>query len=112
MYKQGDILLVPLPYSDMTSMKKRPVLVLSNDLYNKQTEDIIVAAITSNIRGIDFEILIDNDSMLEGTLPKVSCIRSDKIYTLSKEIIVKKYGELSETKVKDVKIKLIEILSN
>ncbi len=57
MYKQGDILLVPIPYSDMTSMKKRPVLVLSNDLYNKQTEDIIVAAITSNIRGIDFEIL-------------------------------------------------------
>jgi mRNA interferase MazF len=112
MYKQGDILLVPIPYSDMTSMKKRPVLVLSNDLYNKQTEDIIVAAITSNIRGIDFEILIDNESMLEGTLPKVSCIRSDKIYTLSKEIIVKKYGELSETKVQDVKIKLIEILSN
>jgi len=57
MYKQGDILLVPIPYSDMTSMKKRPVLVLSNDLYNKQTEDIIVAATTSNIRGIDFEIL-------------------------------------------------------
>lgn len=62
MYEQGDILLVPIPYSDMTSMKKRPVLVLSNDLYNKQTEDIIVAAITSNIRGIDFEILIDNES--------------------------------------------------
>jgi mRNA interferase MazF len=31
MYKQGDILLVSIPYSDMTSMKKRPVLVLSND---------------------------------------------------------------------------------
>lgn len=50
MYKQGDILLVPIPYSDMTSMKKRPVLVLSNDLYNKQTEDIIVAAIQLHVK--------------------------------------------------------------
>lgn len=111
MHKQGDILLVPIPFSDLTATKKRPVLVLSNDSYNIQTEDIIVAAITSNIRGIDQEILIDNDCMLEGILPKISCIRPDKIYTLSKDIIIKKYGKLSISKLLDVKQKVDEILN-
>lgn len=112
MYEQGDILLVPIPFSDLTSMKKRPVLVLSNNLYNKQAEDIIVAAITSNIRGINYEVLIDNENMIKGTLPRISCVRPDKIYTLSKEIIVKKYGRLSNSKIQDVIIKINEIMNN
>jgi hypothetical protein len=29
MYEQGEILLIPIPFSDLTSNKKRPVLVLS-----------------------------------------------------------------------------------
>jgi len=49
MHNQGDILLIPIPFSDLTSSKRRPVLVLSNDKYNSITNDIIVAAITSNI---------------------------------------------------------------
>jgi len=45
MYNQGDILLIPIPFSDLTSSKKRPVLVLSNNDYNRKTEDVIAAAV-------------------------------------------------------------------
>jgi mRNA interferase MazF len=37
--------------------------------------------------------------MEEGQLPKESCIRADKIYTLNQSIIVKKYGRLKQEKL-------------
>ncbi len=111
-FKQGEILLVPVPFSDLTSKKKRPVLVLSNDDYNKQTNDIIIAAITSKIRGSKIEVVFDNDNMIDGKLQLASCVRPDKIYTLSKDIIVKKYGTISPEKVMEVKIRLMELLNN
>ncbi len=45
MYKQRDILIIPIPYTDLSSQKKRPVPVISNDYYNGKTADIIVTAI-------------------------------------------------------------------
>lgn len=32
-YKQGEIVLVPFPYSDLSGSKRRPVLIVSNDAY-------------------------------------------------------------------------------
>lgn len=46
MYKQGDVVLIPVPFSDLTNRKQRPVLVISSDIYNELTEDIVVLAIT------------------------------------------------------------------
>jgi len=44
MPKQGDILLIPIPCTDLSSQKRRPVIVISNDQYNRKTNDIIVVA--------------------------------------------------------------------
>ncbi|MDZ7361513.1 MAG: type II toxin-antitoxin system PemK/MazF family toxin [candidate division KSB1 bacterium] len=52
-YKQGQIVLVPFPYSDLSGSKKRPVLVVSNDVYNASFPDIVVAVITSRIGNPD-----------------------------------------------------------
>jgi mRNA interferase MazF len=56
MYKQGDILLISVPFTDLTSSKKRPVLVLSNDEFNYKSEAIIVAAITSNVNDNPYSV--------------------------------------------------------
>jgi len=112
MYKQGEIVLIPVPFSNLSSSKKRPVMILSNNQYNTSTDDVIVMAVTSNVRGMSSEILFDTSDMTHGKIPKPSCIRSDKVYTLSKEIIVKKYGEISEVKVIEAKNKLFELLSD
>lgn len=49
MLKQRDIVLIPVPFTDLTANKRRPVLVLSSTEFNATEEDIIVAAITSNL---------------------------------------------------------------
>ena len=110
MYRQGDILLIPIPYSDLTSNKKRPVLVLSNDEYNTKTEDIIVVAITSNITSKEYSILISNKDMQEGNSHVNSCIRVDKIYTLSQSIVIKKFGAVKPEIINNVKEKLRELI--
>ena len=95
MYKQRDILLIPIPFTDLTSRKKRPVLVLSKDNYNKVNEDIIVSAITSRVEDRNYSIIIENKDFEEGNLKIKSMIRVDKIYTLSQQIVIKKFGHLN-----------------
>ena len=48
MPEQGDILLVPIPFTDLSSQKRRPVIVVSNNSYNQKTTDLVVVAMTSN----------------------------------------------------------------
>ncbi|KUK09986.1 MAG: Transcriptional modulator of MazE/toxin, MazF [Clostridia bacterium 41_269] len=110
MYRQGDILLIPIPFSDLTSNKKRPVLVLSNDDYNSRTKDIVVAAITSNLTAKDYIVMLTSSDLDEGTLKVDSCIRVDKIYTLSQSIVISKFGTVKKHIIDAVREKLHELI--
>ncbi|MEM4249233.1 MAG: type II toxin-antitoxin system PemK/MazF family toxin, partial [Candidatus Nitrosotenuis sp.] len=48
-FEQGDILLIAFPFSDLTKVKQRPVLVLSNKNHNYSSNDFICCGITSNL---------------------------------------------------------------
>ena len=53
-YSEKDIVLVDFEYTEGTGSKKRPALVISSDRYNKSRQEIIVLAITSNIKRVLF----------------------------------------------------------
>jgi mRNA interferase MazF len=46
--KHGDIVLIPIPFTDLSAQKQRPVIVISNDDYNHTAPDMIVVAMASN----------------------------------------------------------------
>ena len=46
-YKRGDIVLVPFPFTDFSTLKQRPALVISSNTFNNSREDVILVAITS-----------------------------------------------------------------
>ena len=111
MYKQGDILLIPFPYSDLSATKQRPVLVLSNTSYNLVNQDIVVAAITSNLASRDYFIRITTDDLDVGQLKVESGILADKIYTLSSRIVNKKFGHLKSDCLLKVKQQIEKLIS-
>lgn len=45
-YKRWEIILVPFPFTDLTSVKRRPALIVSPDNYNTG-KDLIIAYLTS-----------------------------------------------------------------
>jgi len=112
-FNQRDIVLIPIPFSDLSSNKKRPVIVISNDIYNKSNLDIVVVALTSNlIFENEYCIIIDNHNLENGKLPQKSHIRCDKIYTLSKNIVVKKFNRVNKETHELIKQKLNSLIDN
>jgi len=58
---RGDIVLVGFVFSDESGRKLRPAVVVSSAAYNRAREEMVVSAITSNIRRRLFgDHLIDN----------------------------------------------------
>ena len=51
-YKRGDVVLVPFPFTDFSSSKQRPALVVSADGLNATRDDVLVAAITSQVPAV------------------------------------------------------------
>ena len=48
-FQRGDLVLVPFPFSDLSTTKVRPAGVVSSPLYHSTEPDLILAAITSRI---------------------------------------------------------------
>jgi mRNA interferase MazF len=46
----GDVIVVPFPFTDQTTIKRRPAVVISSERYNLERPDLILMAITSQLR--------------------------------------------------------------
>jgi len=93
-YKRGDVVLVPFPFSDHTKTKKLPAVVVSSDVYNNTSLDIIIMAITSQTeKTFAIEECLIKDWENAGLL-KPSSIKP-VISTIEQALVLKKLGELS-----------------
>ncbi|MBC7475036.1 MAG: type II toxin-antitoxin system PemK/MazF family toxin [Candidatus Sericytochromatia bacterium] len=103
-YRKWEVILVPFPFTDLTTNKKRPALIVSHNDYNK-SENLVIALITSNIRDSiqDYKILKWSDA----GFPKESVIKM-KFATVDKSIILKKLGKLKKEDIESFKTKLID----
>jgi len=96
MRSQGEIVLIPVPFTDLSSTRRRPVIVLSNDQYNGATPDMVVVAMKSTAARSPYSFTISSADLAAGTLNHPGTVRVDKIYTLSQGIIVKSFGRVND----------------
>ena len=103
MPEQGDIVLIPIPFTDLSSQKRRPVVVISNEAYNRKTADIVVVAMTSNPESADYSFTITSSDLEKGALNRPGKVRVDKIYTLSQSIVLKTFGRVNSATLEHIR---------
>jgi len=110
-YKRGDVVLISFPFTDLTSTKRRPALIVSPDSFNKLQQDLILAAITSQISEDEIAIVLADQDFQEGELPRKSMVKLTKLFTIHSELVVKRVCTLSEKKMAEVLQKLRDFYS-
>lgn len=91
----GDIVLVPFPFTDQTSAKRRPAVVISAEAYNARHPDVILMPVTSQIRGDARPDDVVIDGWQEAGLLKSSAIKP-VIATLEGSLVIRRLGMLAE----------------
>ena len=103
---KGDIVVLPFPFSDLSSTKKRPALVL----IGSTNDDIVLCQITSkNVRDVK-AIAINIADVENGSLNDLSNARPNKLFTADEKIILYKLGTLSKIKLDEVVEQIISML--
>jgi len=112
MPRQGDIVLIPIPFTDLSSQKRRPVIVISNDTYNRTAQDTVVVAMTSNPTSSAYSFTITTPDLKRGHLNRPGTVRVDKVYTLAQTLIVKTFGRVNEPTLNSIRKLLGDLAAN
>ncbi|HNR04261.1 MAG TPA: type II toxin-antitoxin system PemK/MazF family toxin [Bacillota bacterium] len=100
--RRGDIFygdLSPVIGSEQGGV--RPVLIIQNDIGNKYSPTVIVAAITSQINKAKLPTHVELEALKYG-ITKDSVILLEQIRTIDKRRLKEKIGHLSEELMKQV----------
>ena len=99
-FEQGDIVLMPFPFSDLTESKLRPALIVSNTALNT-TRDRLCCLVTSNPDADG--IRIPKSALSSGELRFASKVRPQRLFTASTRIFQKKLCSVDQRFQKKVK---------
>ena len=95
MYNQSDVIAVKFPFTDGSEFKKRPALIVSNEMVNS-TGDYLIVQITSKQNSDNLSLPINHYDCLQA-LPLKSFIRTHKIFTIHESLILSKITSVTPT---------------
>lgn len=107
-FKRGDVVLAHVVFTDGTSTKKRPAIVVSGSKYHKEREEIIVVAISSNTKRTLFGDVLLQEWQRAGLLyPSTS---TGIFFTIKKDLVERRLGTLTSADLTAVEKNLSEVL--
>lgn len=87
---------------------RRPVLVISHDIFNERSGTVIAMAITSQAQKTGFPLTVE---LMSGALPKRSWVKVGQVRTLSVERLKRRIGRVSPEELLRVVEGLNEIIA-
>jgi mRNA interferase MazF len=111
-YKPGYVVLIPFPFTDFSTFKQRPAVVISSSSFSRGSSDIIIAAISSNLvkKKDKYEYHLNRNEQKSSGLPKPSAVKLGKIITIDKRLVRKRTGHLPQKTTKDIIDKIQSII--
>ncbi|MGQ9631665.1 MAG: type II toxin-antitoxin system PemK/MazF family toxin [bacterium] len=89
---KGTIVLTPFPFTDLSTVKRRPAVIVSSS--QKPGDDVIVAFISSRItepiKETDYVLDINHPDFKDTGLKRRSVFKMDKLVTVEKGILIVK----------------------
>jgi mRNA interferase MazF len=106
-FKRGDVVLAHVVFTDGTSTKKRPAIVVSGTKYHKEREEIIVVAVSSNTKRTLFGDIVLQDWQDAGLLYPSTA--TGIFFTIKKELVKKRLGALTIADLTSVEKNIKEV---
>jgi len=95
-YAFGEVILVPFPFTDQSGVKKRPAVVVSSSAYQAARPDLLILAITGQMRTpLGFGEALIQDWQAAGLL-KPSVLKP-VLTTIEQRLVRRTMGMLSPT---------------
>ena len=107
-FKAFDVVAVSFPFTDRDATKRRPALVISNERFNKQHNQFVLAMITTATDNVWLSDVALSNWQKAGL--KVACKFRLKLFTLDQTLVIKTIGHLSPKDVKSVQAVLTEFI--
>ncbi len=111
MVSKGDIVLVRFPFTDLSQAKLRPAVIR---WVNPAGDVVVLCAITSQkidrLSPEDIPLLPTDPGFSNTGLQVPSKIRAARIASLTKQLVIRKFGSLSTQHIQLLNKKLIEVL--
>jgi len=90
----GDVVLVPFPFTNQAASKKRPAVVVSSRTYNGERPDVVLMAITSQMRPSPSFGEVWLRDWKESGLLKPSAVKP-VLATFERALIIRKLGAIA-----------------
>ena len=105
-FVKGDVVVVLFPFSDLSSAKKRPALVIAA----LDGDDVILCQITSQLKTDQYAISLNADNFSSGSIRRESNVRPNRLFTADTRIIQYRAGHLKDQAIEPVIDRIIGIL--
>ncbi len=95
----GDIVIAPVPYTDLSGSKNRPVALVAD----VRMGDWVVCAITGAQQRRPEDLEITQSDMQSGGLRRNSWVRTGRLYTLNDSLFRGLVGRLTDGKTAEIR---------